>query len=81
MESYESNLPIGEFKFPMDAMTHKAGTTNMNYEGLLEHLQTKPYWYIARIYKTNHGELRHAHQVELCREGSPICARVRPANG
>ena len=57
MESYESNLPIGEFKFPMDAMTHKAGTTNMNYEGLLEHLQTKPYWYIARIYKHFTGNL------------------------
>ena len=50
MESYVSNLPIGEFKFPMGAMTRNAGTTIMNYEGLLEHLQTKPYWYIARIY-------------------------------
>ena len=57
MESYVSNLPIGEFKFPMGAMTRNAGTTIMNYEGLLEHLQTKPYWYIARIYKQITGDL------------------------
>ena len=57
MESYVSNLPIGEFKFPMGAMTRNAGTTIMNYEGLLEHLQTKPYWYIARIYKQISGNL------------------------
>ena len=57
MESYVSNLPIGEFKFPVGAMTRNAGTTIMNYEGLLEHLQTKPYWYIARIYKKITGNL------------------------
>ena len=55
MESYESNLPIGEFKFPMDAMAHKPGTKNINYGGLLEHLQTKPYWYIPESIKKSRG--------------------------
>ena len=57
MESYESKVPIGEFKFPMDAMTRKAGTKKMNYDGLWWHLQTKPYWHIARIYKNFTGNL------------------------
>ena len=57
MESYESHVPIGEFKFPMDRMTQKSGPIAMNYEGLLQHLQTKPYWYIARIYKNFNGQL------------------------
>ena len=57
MESYESRVPIGEFKFPMDRMTQKSGPIAMNYEGLLQHLQTKPYWYIARIYKNFNGQL------------------------
>ena len=57
MESYESRVPIGEFKFPMDRMTQKLGPIAMNYEGLLQHLQTKPYWYIARIYKNFNGQL------------------------
>ena len=43
MESYESNVPMGEFKFPMDALTRKAGTKKMNYDGLWWHLQTEPY--------------------------------------
>ena len=57
MESYESRVPIGEFKFPMNRMTQKSGPIAMNYEGLLQHLQTKPYWYIARIYKNFNGQL------------------------
>ena len=57
MECYSSDVPIGEFKFPMDTMTHKEGTKSMDYEGLLDYLQTKPYWYLARIYKHFTGNL------------------------
>ena len=57
MEVYESDAPIGEFAFPMDAMTRKSGTITMNYDSLLQHLQTKPYWWIARIYKNFNGQL------------------------
>ena len=57
MEAYESALPIGGFDFPMDEMTHRAGTTAMNYDGLLAYLQTKDYWWLARIYKNFNGQL------------------------
>ena len=57
MEAYESDLPIGEFSFPMDAMKRRSGTMTMNYDGLLNYLHTKPYWWIARIYKSFNGQL------------------------
>ena len=41
----------------MDEMTHRAGTTAMNYDGLLAYLQTKDYWRIARVYKNFNGQL------------------------
>ena len=57
MEIYESALPIGSFPFPMDEMRRRAGTIAMNYDGLLAYLQTKAYWWIARVYKRFNGQL------------------------
>ena len=57
METFESGHPIGAFDFPMDDMTRRAGTTAMNYDGLLAYLQTKDYWWLARVYKNFNGQL------------------------
>ena len=57
METFESGHPIGAFDFPMDDMTCRAGTTAMHYDGLLAYLQTKDYWWLARVYKNFNGQL------------------------
>ena len=57
MEIYESELPIGSFHLPMDAMRRRAGASAMNYDGLKAYLSTQPYWWIARIYKRYNGLL------------------------
>ena len=57
MERYSSNDNIGEFKFPMEAMTQLPGIVHMDYNGLLAHLHTKRYWWIGRTYKNFQGNL------------------------
>ena len=55
VESYTSAHPIGAFEWPMDTMTRLPGYRDMTYESMLEYLQHRSYWWIARVWKSYSG--------------------------